>query len=74
MVAAVQRVAVGGNGLCLEGFVRPAHRHFGRYRADEIFPAGQLQHLPGGGILNQEPVRFTGVGSGDFRGGSSALR
>ena len=60
VVPAVERIAVGGNGLCLERFVRPAHRHLGGDSTQNVFLTGKLQHLSGGLILHQKGTALGG--------------
>ena len=44
VIPAVERVAVGGNGLCLERFVRPRDRHLRRHCPDQILPPRHRRH------------------------------
>ena len=71
MVAAVEGIAVGRDGLRLERLVRPADRHFGGNRPDEILPQRQLHHGPGALVGQQKAltVLIGGRHGGAVRGG-----
>ena len=62
VVPAVEGVAVRCHSLCLEGFVRPADRHFGGNGTDEIFPQRQLYQLPGALVGKADDIGSIGSG------------
>ena len=67
VVAAVENIAVGRNGLRLKGLVRPAERHFRCHRADEIIPPRHLMDLPGALVLDEEDLGVSGERGGLWR-------
>ena len=71
VVAAVEDIAVGCDGLCLEGFVRPVHGHLRSHGSQQVGPFFHLLHGPGGEILDEEHVRVPRVGGW---GGKKALQ
>ena len=64
VVPAVEDVAVAGHRLCLEGLVRPADRHLGRHRADEVVPHRKGEGLAALAVLQQDLTGAAGRGRG----------
>ena len=71
VIPAVERVAVGGNGLCLERFVRPRDRHLRRHCPDQILPPGHRRHGSVAQVPDEKALAvLIGGRRGSFRQGS----
>ena len=65
VVAAVEDITVGCDGLCLEGFVRPVHGHLRCHGSQQVGPFFHLLHGPSGEILDAKHVRVPRIGGWD---------